>query len=132
MIPSLLGNHTELAMNCYGIFRQHILNGDVIPLMTVGEQRNPHFPDVPTVNELGMVNANAARAYFFAFPKGTDDAILHRLSDAAYVVQQNPEFIREIQDMFSIEPFFVPTAEAQAFLDDMWAESEKFKEHLVQ
>jgi len=130
MVPSLLGNHTELAMNSYGIFRQLIINGDVIPLMTVGEQRNPHFPDVPTVNELGMVNANAARAYFFAFPKGTDDAILHRLSDAAYIVQQNPDFAREIRDMFSVEPFFVGTAEAQAFLDDMWYETEKFGEHL--
>jgi len=128
MVPSLLGNHTELAANSYGVFRQHIANGDIIPLMTTSERRNPNFPDVPTAIELGLEGATAARAYFFAFPRGTDEVILRRLASAVQIVQQNPELVREAREMFSVEPFFVDTPYVQEFMDNMWADMERYIE----
>jgi len=132
MVPSLLGNHTELAANAYGVFRQHIENGTIIPLMTSAERRNPNFPDVPTMKEMGLEDAQAPRAGFFAFPLGTDPVILQRLADAVRVVHQNPEYIRELRESFSMEPFFLDTPYVQEFLDDMWVDMARFRDYLNQ
>ena len=131
MIPSVLGGHTELAKNSFGVFRQHIESGDMVPLMFVGHERNPNFPDVPTATEMGLEGAIASRAYFFAFPLGTDPAILHRLSDAVYEVQQLPEFAPAIRDAFAVEPFFLGTPYVQQFMDDMWADMSQYQEYLL-
>jgi tripartite-type tricarboxylate transporter receptor subunit TctC len=128
MVPAVLGNHTELAANSYGVFKQYIENGDIIALMTTGTQRNPNFPDIPTAIEMGLEGASAERAYFFAFPKGTDPAILHRLANAVKAVQQKPEFAREAREMFSVEPFFVDTSDVQNFMDNMWTDMERYIE----
>jgi len=131
MVPSLLGKHTELAANSYGVFRQYINNGDIIPLMTTAEKRNPNFPNVPTVNEMGLADSNAARAYFLAFPKGTNGAIVRKLANAVKAIQQNPDYAKEIREMYCVEPFFLDTPEVQGFMDSMWKDMEKYKSYLT-
>ncbi len=96
MIPALLGNKVPLAVNSYGVFKQHIDNGDIIPLMVCADKRNPNFPDVPSVAELGLPGAASARAYFFTFPKGTDRAIVNKFSDAVAAVEKKPAYAEDI------------------------------------
>lgn len=130
MIPAILGNQVNLAANSYGVFRQYILNGDLIPLFVCSKQRNPSFPDVPTAAELGMKDADAARAYFFAFPKGTDPEYLKKLSAAVEKVSKNPEYAKDIKNAYSLEPFFVGYDGTKAYMDDMWKDMVKYKDML--
>lgn len=130
MVPSILGGQTELAMNSYGVFGQYIENGDVIPLMTFSEERNPRYPDVPTASELGLENCVASRAYFFAFPKGTDPAIVEKLSQAVENIQSNEEYVNAIGEAYMVNPFFVKCGEAQEYLDGIWDDMSQYEAQL--
>lgn len=130
MIPSVLGSQTQLAMNSYGVFQQYIKSGDVIPLMTMGTKRNPNFQDIPTAEELGVKDATAERAYFFAFPKNTPTEIVKKLSDAVGAVQNNSEYVAAIKKQYCVEPFYKSCDEASDYMQTIWKEMEPFKDVL--
>ena len=92
MIPVVLSNQVKLADNSYGVFRQYITNGDLIPLTIAVEERNPSFPAVPTVAECRFEGATSERTYFFAFTKGIPEEIVLRMSDAIQKVEDNPKY----------------------------------------
>ncbi|GHV53826.1 ABC transporter substrate-binding protein [Deltaproteobacteria bacterium] len=131
MTAAIVGNQIPLAVNSYGVFKQYIDNGDIIPLMVMSEKRNPSFPHVPTVGELGFAGAAAERAYFFAFPKGTDPKILTKLSDAVGAIQKNPDFAADIKKAYSVEPFYRDTANSKQYLDGIWTDMAKYKDALT-
>jgi len=131
MVASLLGGHTEMAVAPYAIFRQYIETGEMVPIMVSSETRNPNFPDVPTVEEMGLTGASIGRAYFFAFPPGTNEGVLRRLSDTVGEIQQNPEFAQAIRDSFDIEPFFLPMEEALPFMDRIWDDMAQHADQLL-
>ena len=130
MIPSVLGSQTQLAMNSYGVFQQYIKSGDVIPLMTMGTKRNPNFPDIPTAEELGIKDATAERAYFFAFPKNTPTEIVKKMSDAIGTIQNNSEYVAAIKKQYCVEPFYKSCDEASDYMQTIWKEMEPFKDAL--
>lgn len=132
MIPALLGDQVDLAVNSYGVFKQYIDNGDIVPLMTTGKERNKNFPDVPTTTELGLKDSDAERAYFIAFPKGTDPAILQKMSDAVKNIQENEDYVNDISQAYFVEPAFVPYGEVQAYMDQMWETMEPYKDAMGQ
>ena len=50
---AVLGNHAQLWMSPPGVASAHIKSGKLRPLAVSGVVRHPHFPDVPTLKELG-------------------------------------------------------------------------------
>lgn len=120
MAEALVNGEVDLAIGAYGVFRPFIERGEIVPLILSAERRNPDFRHVATVEDLGFSDAAIGRAYFFAFPPGTDDALLHRLSDAVAEIQFNDEYISAIRDFFSVQPFFLPTPAVHGFLQELW------------
>jgi tripartite-type tricarboxylate transporter receptor subunit TctC len=100
--------------------------------MVSAERRNPNFRNIATVEDMGLTGAAIGRAYFFAFPPGTDDAILHRLSDAVAGIQFNEEYRREIREGFGAQPFFVPTIGVTGFLREIWNDMYQMADYLDQ
>jgi len=131
MTSAIIGNQVPLAVNSYGVFKQYVENGDIIPLMVCSEKRNPNFPNVPTVGELGMPEGVAPRVYFFGFPKKTDDAIIKKLSDAVGRIQNNPDFVADINKAYSVQPFYRDTATAQQYMNDLWNDMAKYKDAMT-
>ena len=129
MIPKILGNQCDLAMNSYGVFKQYVESGDVIPLMVFSEKRNPNFPDVPTAKELGL-DCTAERAYFFAFPKGTDQAIVKKLSDAVGAVQDKQDYKDAIAKQYCVEPFYKSCDEAADYIKAIHDDMMQYKDAL--
>ena len=127
MIPALLGNKVPLAVNSYGVFKQHIDNGDIIPLISFSEKRNPNFPNVPTATELGIPDATTSRVYFLAFPKGTDQAIVNKLSAKVAEVQKDPAYAEDIKKAYHLEPFYLDASSAKKYMDAVWEDMIKFK-----
>ena len=68
--------------------------GSVKAIATLGPERAPGLPDLPTAQEAGLPNFDCGAWSAFAFPKGTPDAIVARLNKAASEVIDNPT-IRE-------------------------------------
>ena len=131
MIPAVMGNKVPLVSNSYGVFKQYIDNGDLIALVVSSEKRNPSFPNVPTVGELGMKDAAAARAYFFGFPKGTNPQIVKKLSDAVGAIQKIEAYGADIRKAYCVEPFYRDVTTAKKYMDDMWNDMLQYKDALV-
>ncbi|MCL2122916.1 MAG: tripartite tricarboxylate transporter substrate binding protein [Desulfovibrionaceae bacterium] len=127
MIPAVMGNKVPLVANSYGVFKQYIDSGDLIALIVSSEKRNPSFPNVPAVGELGMKDAAAARAYYFGFPKGTNPQIVKKLSDAVGAIQKNASYVEDIKKAYCVEPFYRDVSTAKQYMDEMWNDMVKYQ-----
>jgi tripartite-type tricarboxylate transporter receptor subunit TctC len=124
MAPSILAGHTEVGYNIIAIFNEYIDTGELIPIWIAADQRNALLPGVPTMAEVGIEGGYMGRSYFFAFPLGTDEIILRRVSEAVQQITENPAFRQELFEITGSPPFFVPFGEASDYLDAMWAQVE--------
>jgi tripartite-type tricarboxylate transporter receptor subunit TctC len=50
---AVLGNHAQVWTSPPGVASPHIKSGKLRPLAVTGAARHPHFPEVPTLKELG-------------------------------------------------------------------------------
>jgi tripartite-type tricarboxylate transporter receptor subunit TctC len=132
MPPSILGGYTEMAYNNIALFLPYIESGELIPLWIAADERNAHLPDVPTMAEVGIEGGYMGRSYFFAFPTGTDKVILRRLSDAVRQITEDAVFRQQIFDTVGMPAFFLPFAEASAYLDEVWAGLKYLEEYMRQ
>jgi len=124
MAPSILAGHTEVGYNIIPIFLDYIKSGELIPLWIAAEERNALLPLVPTMAEIGIEGGFMGRSYFFAFPPGTDDIILRRVSEAVQQITEDSGFRQELLAVTGSSPFFVPFEEANLYLQAMWAQVE--------
>lgn len=59
---------------------QHIRAGKLVALATLGAQRHPMLPDVPTLAEAGYPGLSIANYLYFVAPAGTPQPVVDRLS----------------------------------------------------
>jgi len=130
MAQAIRDGIADFAVGPHALFREGIANGEFVPLMVSSERRNPNFRYVATVEDMGLTGAAIGSAYFFAFPPGTDEAILHKLSDTVAQIQFNSAYISAIQDAFDARPFFLPTAAVHGFLQEVWNDLYRLADYL--
>lgn len=122
---ALLANKIDINVNPYGVMKPYFDSGDFKAVCTIGDERNPLFPDVPTAKEQGY-DWSAERYYFLSFPKGTDEAVIAKMEDAMSQVCQNEEFIKKTEEAYSVSPTFVGSEDLVNHLD---AALEEFTEN---
>jgi len=130
MAQAILDGEADFAVGPHALFRAGIANGDFIPLMVSAERRNPNFRYVATVEDMGLTGAAMGSAYFFAFPRGVNEAIVNRLSDTVAEIQFNQEYVTSIQVAFDARPFFLPTAAVSGFLQETWQNMYRMRDYL--
>lgn len=95
-IPSslidLLGGLGDLTSATPIALVEHQRSGDLKMLAMSTEERDPAFPDVPSVTELGYPQLKSTYWTSLHAPKGTPQALLDQYSAAAIKVVQTPEF----------------------------------------
>jgi tripartite-type tricarboxylate transporter receptor subunit TctC len=81
-------------------------------LVTMGDQRKPEFPNVPTLKELGWPLVYQSW-YVISGPKNMDKAIVARLADAFKQATQDPAYIKLTKDLdtWAESPIFWPDLE---------------------
>ena len=121
MAPSILAGHTQVGYNNIAIFLPYIQSGELIPLWVAADERNPLLPDVPTMAEVGINGGFMGRSYFFAFPRGTDETILSKMSEAVEYILQIPEFQEQLLEVVGLPSYFVPFEAAHGYLSEKWA-----------
>ena len=83
LMPDLLSNRVQLALNAPSVVEPYIAQGKLRPLMIVGKKRNPKMPDVPTAAEAGFKPMEACSNWLgLHAPKGTPDAVVKRIHAA--------------------------------------------------
>lgn len=120
---ALLAEKIDTNVNPYGVMKPYIDSGDFRVLAVFADKRSGLFPDVPTAKEQGF-NIIAHRAYFLSFPKGTDERIITKVSEAMEQVSKIPEYAEDISTAYCVEPAYMNTADTKAYLDGAMEEFE--------
>ena len=78
-LTDLLGGQIDFLFDP-GIAIPHVRSGKLRMLAVGSPQRSPLFPDVPTLDELGLVGFDADTIFGFYAPAGTPEAVVARLN----------------------------------------------------
>jgi tripartite-type tricarboxylate transporter receptor subunit TctC len=88
---AVLGNHAQLWASPPGVASPHIKSGKLRPLAATSAARHPHFPDVPTLKELGYDVEYYLWIGMFA-PKGTPAPAIKALREGIKQAVDDPAF----------------------------------------
>lgn len=116
-LTAVLGGNVDVSQNPLGQVASYLENGELRALATVAAKRSEALPDVLTFREQGYEDVGFQYAFFFAFPPGTDPAIVAALSKATgKIVQGNEDYQRELYETYSQVPFYLNAGDALEFL----------------
>ncbi len=88
---AVLGGHAQLWCSPPGVASAHIKSGKLRPLAVTGATRHPHFPDIPTLKELGYDVEYYLWIGLFA-PKNTPGSAMKALREAVRQAVDAPPF----------------------------------------
>jgi tripartite-type tricarboxylate transporter receptor subunit TctC len=109
---AVTSGEVEIGSGTLGTRINGIENGDQIPLLLMGREREESIPDVPALLELDLENPELAEAYIglqevgrsvFA-PPGMEEGCLTELQNAIQATLENPEFVESVADNVDV-PF---------------------------
>lgn len=130
-ITSLLGGRISLSSISYGPVKDYQTTGDMAMVGQYSKTRNPLLGDIKTFNEQGM-KFEMEKPYIIAFPKGTNPAIIKKMSDVAEQVTKNPAYAKMLEEGFKQPVSFYPTKDAIAELNKVRDEFMQYKDLLRQ
>lgn len=99
-MAALLGGQVDLLAVNYMNIKDYIENGDLICMGIMADARVDGI-DFPTFAEQGYPSVVTAKKYEVKFPKGTDQAIIDKLSQACKEVTEDPEFAALLAGYFA-------------------------------
>ncbi len=105
MMTDALGGTIKLMFINQDIALQHVKAGKLRPLAVTSAQRNPLYPDVPTIAESGYKSFEAISWSGMSLPKGTPQPIVDKLDATMAQVLQSPSFRQRLES----QGFVVPT-----------------------
>lgn len=89
--------------------------GEIRPLATLGTERNPIYPDVPTVQEAADLDVSISGWRGLAAPAGTPDEVVETLSAALEKVTASEDFTSFMASR-QFGPTYLPADEFTAYL----------------
>lgn len=95
-MTDVLGGQITLFFDVTATAQQHVRGGRVKPLAVTSKTRNPAFPDVPTVAELGYPDYDVTSWFALYGHKDLPKSVVDTLANAVKTVQANPEFQKEM------------------------------------
>ena len=123
-IIDVVGGHTQAINATISTLSPHIRGGKLRALGVSGTKRSHVLPEVPTIEEQGVLGYEAGNYYGLAAPAGTPDAIIQRLAKEIWAMQDLPAIQKQIAndggDLFRLSP-----REFAAFMDsqmDKWGQ----------
>lgn len=114
-IQQVLGGHVDLAWSASGWHKQ-VAAGTMKPLASIGRKRNPDYPAIPTLMELGY-NYTFTDTFMLSAPKGLPADIKAKLSAAVKEVL-TPEFDKELRGKMYLSVDYRDPAETVQYLHD--------------
>jgi len=126
-IPAVLGGHVTCTADST-LWGSLVDSGDLRLLVTWGDKRTKHWPNVPTLKELGYgVVSNSP--WGIAGPKGMDPKVVKILHDAFKKGMEDPAFLK-ILEKFDMEPFYKNTEDYMKFVKELAKEEKESMDKL--
>jgi tripartite-type tricarboxylate transporter receptor subunit TctC len=115
-MQDLLGGQIDFMFDP-GIGLQHVKAGKLKLLAIGSPKRSPQFPDVPTLDEVGLKNFDADTWFGFYAPGGTPQPVITKLNAEINKVLRSPAFTQRMEAIGAIPAPMSPqdfAARAQA------------------
>lgn len=93
-LPLIISNQVQLTFAPMSQVADYYATGDLNLLCTFGSERVDDFPEIPTATECGM-DIVYQRFQGILAPKGTDSAIIEKMSNALLAISENADFQEE-------------------------------------
>jgi tripartite-type tricarboxylate transporter receptor subunit TctC len=105
LVQDLVGGRIDISNSTLPSVLAQI-NANQIRGLAIGSvKRNPHLPNVPTLEEQGVTGANASSWAGFFAPAATPQPVLDRLSGEIMTSLRKPEVVAKIDKLgFTVEP----------------------------
>lgn len=112
---AFLGGNTDILLANVGDMKSLVESGKVKVIGVMEAERSPNLPDVPTFKEEGYdVEISSSRG--FAFPAGTPQDIVEKVSTAIGEIMNDPAFQKKMTDQ-GLEPTYMNAEEYSAYWD---------------
>lgn len=116
-VAALLGGQVDIIIGPYGNIKPYVESGDFTAVGMFMPERAKGFPEVPTLKEQGY-DIEWETTFFYAFPKGTDKAIVDKFSKALEkIITTDKDYADEIMKAYYQTPVWMPGEEGKALLD---------------
>jgi tripartite-type tricarboxylate transporter receptor subunit TctC len=102
-----------------GDVKQYVQAGKLKAFASSGTQRDPDFPNLPTMQEAGVKGFNITWWQGLAAPAATPPAIVARLAAAANEALKSPELLAKARSLSLIPAGSTPQQLGQVMRDDM-------------
>ena len=122
MMVDILGGTIKLMFINQDVALQHIKAGKLRPLAVSSIQRNPLYPDVPTIAESGYKGFEALSWSGMSVPKGTPKPIADKLEAAMVQVMQSPAVKQKLES----QGFVVPEQGSKHYTAFVKSEAERW------
>ena len=124
---ALLGGHID-AVSSGTDWPPFVQSGQLRVLFTHGEKRSPHFPDVPTIKELGY-NYVSDTIHCIVGPAGLPPEVQKKLEAAFFKGMETPEY-KSVMEKIYMSPAHLSGKDFDQNLKERWTRMEKlFKEY---
>jgi tripartite-type tricarboxylate transporter receptor subunit TctC len=90
-VKDLLSGQVKIMFSSIAPVQEFVRDGRLIGLATTGPKRDPSFPNLPTIAEVGYPGFDVRLWIGMTAPAGTSKDIIHRLADANMAALQSPE-----------------------------------------
>ncbi|SDQ01924.1 tripartite tricarboxylate transporter substrate binding protein [Ectopseudomonas guguanensis] len=127
-VVGMLGGRLDMGAITYGSVQDYVQGGQMVALGQPNEERNAMLGDVPTLKEQGL-DITMDKPYVVAFPKGTDPAIVKKMSDIMQQITQKPAYAEDLKK-FKQPVAFYDTEEAKQILAKTRDDFMQFKDEL--
>jgi len=98
-VADLLAGHVDLMFQNVPTVLQHLRSGKLLALATANATRLEVLPEVPTLGETGVSNAESYSSFSFVAPKGTPKAITSLLQAEIAKALATPEMRQRLRDL---------------------------------
>jgi tripartite-type tricarboxylate transporter receptor subunit TctC len=114
VVPSVVGGHVNAVVQFPAALAAPMKQGQLRLLVSLTQNRDPAWPDVPTARELGFdVALDAWRG--IAVPRGTPREVISALEASIRSTVSSPEFTKAAQNV-GVRPAFMPADEFSALI----------------
>ena len=122
MMTDILGGTIKMMFINQDVALQHVKAGKLRPLAVTSAERNPLYPDVPTVAESGYKGFEALSWSGISAPKGTPQPIIDKLEAAMVQVMGSPSVKQRLES----QGFVVPPLGSKAYTAFVKSELERW------
>lgn len=122
MLTDLLGGQIPLMFINQDVALQHVKVGKMRALAVSSAQRNPLYPDVPTVAEAGFPGFQALSWSGMSVARGTPQPIVDRLEAEISKIMASPAIRQRMESI----GFVVPTQGSKAYTEFVRSELERW------